>query len=210
MSREKSRFVKRIGMTVIGVLASGFGAGIFDFCSMGMDPFQVFAHGVWNLTSLGFGTLYMILNVAMLVFVVIFDRKKIGLGTLINIFLLGYVVEFTSKAFRCWFPEASLSIRIAWMLVAVVILCFASATYFTGNMGVSTYDAVALFMSEKQTKVKYQYCRIFTDLISVGIGFALGAIVGVGTLITAFFMGPLISFFKRFVTVPFLEGKPEK
>ena len=49
-----SQKIKRIIMTIIGVLGSGFGAGIFDFCRMGMDPFQVFAHGVWNKTNLGF------------------------------------------------------------------------------------------------------------------------------------------------------------
>ena len=198
---------KRIIMTVVGVLCSGFGAGIFDFSQMGMDPFQVFAHGVWNQTTMGFGTLYMILNVIMLIGVLIFDRKKIGLGTLINIFLLGYVVEYTSKLFTAIFPQASLGIRILGVLVALVILCFASAVYFTGNMGVSTYDAVALFLSEKQSKIKFQYCRIATDLICTIIGFLLGATVGIGTLITAFFMGPLISFFKKHVAEPFLYGK---
>ena len=74
-------------------------------------------------------------------------------------------------------------------------------------MGVSTYDAVALFLSEKQSKVKFQYCRITTDLICTIVGFILGATLGVGTVITAFFMGPLISFFKKYVTEPFLYGK---
>lgn len=202
-----SQKIKRIIMTIIGVLGSGFGAGIFDFCRMGMDPFQVFAHGVWNKTNLGFGTLYMIVNIIMLIGVFIFDRKKIGLGTLINIVFLGYVVEYTSKLFSNIFPQATLITRIICLVVAVIILCFASATYFTGNMGVSTYDAVALFLSEKQSKVKFQYCRITTDLICTIVGFILGATVGVGTVITAFFMGPLISFFKKYVTEPFLYGK---
>lgn len=207
-----NRKIKRIFMTVIGVLGSGFGAGIFDFSQMGMDPFQVFAHGVWNKTTLGFGTLYVIVNVIMLIGVIIFDRKKIGLGTLINIFLLGYVVEYTSKLFSSMFPNASFGIRLAWMVVAVIILCFASAVYFTGDMGVSTYDAVALYLSEKQSKVKFQYCRIATDVVCTVTGFLLGATVGIGTVITAFFMGPLISFFKKYVAVPFLYGKegPER
>lgn len=198
---------KRIIMTTVGVLGSGFGAGIFDFSRMGMDPFQVFAHGVWNKTSMGFGTLYMIINVIMLIGVLIFDRKKIGLGTLINIFLLGYVVEYTSKFFSSLFPDASLGVRLAGVIVAVIILCFASAIYFTGDMGVSTYDAVALYISQKQSKVKFKYCRIATDLVCTIIGYVLGATVGIGTLITAFFMGPLISFFKQYAAVPFLYGK---
>lgn len=205
MKKTKKREIKRILMTIVGVLCSGFGAGIFDFCQMGMDPFQVFAHGVWNLTSMGFGTFYVIVNVIMLIAVLIFDRKKIGLGTVINIFLLGYVVEYTSKLFQWIFPDASLVVRIICLIITVFILCFASSFYFTANMGVSTYDAVALYMSEKQSKVKFRYCRIATDLVCVGIGWFFGATVGIGTLITAFFMGPLISVFNKYVSEPFLN-----
>lgn len=92
------------------------------------------------------------------------------------------------------------------MTAAVVILCFASAMYFTADLGVSTYDAVALILEERKVG-KFKYLRITTDCICVAIGFVLGAIVGVGTLITAFFMGPLIDFFNVHVARPFLYGK---
>ena len=73
-------------------------------------------------------------------------------------------------------------------------------------------------ISERQSKVKFRYCRIITDLICVLIGAGLCLIggysisrvftvVGVGTIITAFFMGPLIEFFNVHVARPFLEGK---
>ena len=58
---------KRIFMTVVGVLVSGFCAGMFDFSAFGMDPFQVFAHGIWEKVNIGFGTLYVIINVILLV-----------------------------------------------------------------------------------------------------------------------------------------------
>jgi uncharacterized membrane protein YczE len=66
--------------------------------------------------------------------------------------------------------------------------------------------AVALVMAEKKI-AKFQYCRIGTDLICTVIGFMLGATVGVGTLVTAFFMGPIIAFFRRTVAEPFRYGK---
>lgn len=198
--------VKRIFMTVIGVLVAGFSAGMFDFTAFGMDPFQVFAHGVWNKTPLGFGTLYIIINAILLVIDFFWDKKKLGLGTLINLFLLGYVVQFSSWLFGKMFPNPTMLIRILVLLVAIVVMCFASAMYFTADMGVSTYDAVALTLHEK-TGWQFRLCRIGTDLICVIIGFALGAIVGVGTLVAAFGMGPLIDFFKKKVSEPFLYGK---
>ena len=199
-------------MTVFGVLICGFSVGMFDFSNLGVDPFQVFAHGVWLRTSLGFGTLYTIVNVIMLIAIFILDKKKIGLGTLINIFLLGYVAEFSSNLWVKLIPEPTFAIKLAFLIVAIVIMCFASALYFTGDLGVSTYDAVALMISEKQSKIKFQYIRIATDLFCVAFGFALGAnfkagYTGVGTIITAFFMGPLIAFFNKTVAIPLRYGK---
>lgn len=201
--REKQR---RILMTVVGVLTAGFSVGIFNFSVFGMDPFQVFAHGVWKHTSIGFGTFYAIVNLIMLVFIFFLDRKKIGLGTLINIFLLGYVVEFSSWLWTTLIPDPNLLIRSLALLIAIVIICFGSAMYFTGDLGVSTYDAIALLMAEKKI-AKFQYCRIGTDLVCTLTGFLLGATVGIGTLVTALFMGPIIAFFNIKIAIPFRYGK---
>jgi uncharacterized membrane protein YczE len=201
--KEKYR---RIIMTVFGVLVAGFSVGMFNFSAFGMDPFQVLAHGIWMHIPMGFGTFYAILNLVMLVFIFIIDRHKIGLGTVINIFLLGYVVEFSSWLFATRIPDPSLGIRASMLAIGIVILCFGSSLYFIGDMGVSTYDAVALILSERKI-ARFQYCRIGSDLICTIIGFALGATVGVGTLVTAFFMGPIIAFFNKQVSIPLRYGK---
>jgi len=196
---------RRVIMTVIGVLVAGFSVGMFNFSAFGMDPFQVFAHGVWNHMPIGFGTFYTILNLIMLIFIFIIDRKKIGLGTVINIFLLGYVVEFSSWLFETRIPNPTISIRILFLIVGIIILCFGSSLYFVGDLGVSTYDAVALILSEKKV-ARFQYCRIGSDLICTIIGFVLGATVGIGTLVTAFFMGPIIAFFNNKISIPLRYG----
>lgn len=204
--KEKHR---RIIMTIFGVLVAGFSVGMFEFSSFGMDPFQVFAHGVWNHISIGYGTFYTILNLIMLVLIFIFDRHKIGLGTVINIFLLGYVVEFSSLFFNTLIPNPTIGIRILFLMIGVIILSFGSSLYFIGDLGVSTYDAVALIMSDRKI-ARFQYCRIATDLICTSIGFILGATVGIGTLVTAFFMGPIISIFNNRVSIPLRYGKKKE
>ena len=88
--------------------------------------------------------------------------------------------------------------------------------YMTADLGVSTYDAVAIVMSSKWKLGKFKYIRICTDLVCVVIGCVLfvaagnslsmiPTIAGVGTIITAFFMGPLIDFFNVKFARPFLE-----
>lgn len=204
--REK---VGRILMAVIGVLVGGASVGLFKMSVFGTDPFQCLMNGLNNVIPIGFGTIYVIVNLLMLIGIFFLDRKYIGIATAINIFLLGYVVEYTEKFFRILTPTPSMFLRIVYLTVGIIILCLAAAFYFTADMGVSTYDAVALIISDK-TKWKFQYCRIGTDLICVIIGFLLNAVIGIGTLITAFFMGPIIAFFRKYLSEPFLKNVVQK
>lgn len=201
--------LKRAGMTLFGVFVCALSVGFFNNSLFGADPFQCFAAGLDNVIPLDFGTLYVIISAIMLVVVFLLDRHFINLGTFINLFLTGYVVQFSNWAIASLCPDPSLITRIIFLIIGVVVMCFASAIYFTADLGVSVYDAIALYL-DKKLPIPFRFIRIGTDLICVGIGFALGAIVGVGTLITALFMGPLIDFFNRTVARPFLYGKAAK
>lgn len=195
------RLQRRIWMTISGIFLAGISVGMFYHSDFGMDPFQVFAHGVWKQTTLSYGFLYTVLNLIMLVGVFLTDRKKIGLGTVFNIFLVGYIVEFSSGILEYILPDPTLIQRILLLILAVIFMCFGSSLYFTADLGVSTYDAVALILAER-TPVPFKFCRLGSDLICTIIGFILGATVGMGTLITAFFMGPLISYFNHKIAIP--------
>ena len=188
---------RRIWMTIVGVLVCGFSVGMFNFSVLGLDPFQVFVHGVFEILpegAPGFGTVYAAINLLMLIVIFLADKSKIGLGTVINIFLLGYVVEYSSLLFERLIPNPSLPVRFAFLLLGIVVMCFSSSLYFTADMGVSTY----------------QFCRISSDLFCTVVGFIFGATVGIGTVVTAFFMGPLIAFFNRTVAEPMRYGRKKE
>ena len=112
---------KRLIMCIIGVFLSGVAAGIFGFTAFGMDPFQVFAHGLWGLTPISYGTFYVILNAILLAFMFFFNRRMIGLGTIINLFLLGYVVEYTGVLLQRAFPSPSVLLRVVLMIIALIL-----------------------------------------------------------------------------------------
>lgn len=215
---KKDHLSKRILMSALGVVICGISVGMFKHASLGVDPFQSLMSGLDAVIPIHFGTLYVIANVLLLVFALILDRRKIGLATLINLFLLGYIAEFSQNCMSRLFPAPGLALRLLILVVAIVIMCLASAFYFTADLGVSTYDAVALIWSEKQHRIRFPICRVITDLFCVicGIllcrlaGFDLRRItgeVGIGTIITAFFMGPLIEVFNNSIAKPFLYGK---
>jgi len=220
--QSRAFFIKRILMTVFGVLGGGACVALFRMSVFGVDPFQAFMSGVEAaVPGISFGTLYVIVNLALLLFAFFTDRKKIGLGTFVNLFLLGYVIDFTHHFLLGQFPSVNMLGRIAFLAVGIVIICIASSIYFTANLGVSTYDAVALVLSERLPKLPFKYWRIITDSICVLVGvtlFIIGGnqlgsvftIIGLGTIISAFFMGPLIAFFNRTIAEPLLYGRSAK
>ena len=209
---------KRIGMSLFGVIICAISVGIFKIAALGVDPFQSFMAGLDALVPISFGTLYVITNAVLLLFALIFDRHYIGIATFINLFLLGYITQFTYEQLQKVIVNPSIVVRVICLVVGVVIICFGSAFYMTADLGVSTYDAIALIICNTWKKGKFQYVRIITDIVCVllGVGLFLLAggtigmiptIAGIGTIITAFFMGPLIEFFNVKVARPVLKGK---
>ena len=196
---KMDEFKKRLIMCIIGVFLSGVAAGIFGFTAFGMDPFQV-------LTPISYGTFYVILNAILLAFMFFFNRRMIGLGTIINLFLLGYVVEYTGVLLQRAFPSPSVLLRVVLMIIALILASLAASLYFVADMGVSAYDWIALTVSDRKGWA-FRVVRIATDFICVLTGGLLGAKVGIGTVLTAFCMGPIIQFFNEKVSTPLRYGK---
>ncbi len=205
-------------MSLFGVIICAISVGIFKIAALGVDPFQSLMSGLDKLIPIPFGTLYVIVNVILLSFSLIADRHYIGIATFINLFLLGYITQWTYEFLQTVIVNPSMIVRLLCLLIAIVIICFGSALYMTADLGVSTYDAVALILVNKWHIGQFKYIRIVTDVICVisgGVLFLLGGgkfaeiptIIGIGTIITAFFMGPLIEVFNQKVAIPMLNKK---
>ncbi|MBQ0070662.1 MAG: hypothetical protein KBS81_02190 [Spirochaetales bacterium] len=205
--KKRKELYKRILMNLISNCICGLSVGFFRQAAFGVDPFQCFCGGLANIIPISFGTLYVIINGVLLLFMLLLARSYIGIGTFINMFLLGYIIDFSDKMILSLFGAPGLGLRVFYLLFAVVILSFGSAFIFTADLGVSTYDWIALLAAKKQSRVPFRSIRIFTDCLCCAIGFVLGAIPGIGTIITAFFMGPLVSFFRTHFSEPFLYGR---
>lgn len=197
---------RRALMTIFGVTTGGLSVGFFKQSAFGVDPFQCLCAGLDNVIPIDFGTLYVIINAVLLVAVFLMNRKYIGLGTFINLFLLGYVVDFSNNTIHSLVGDPTMALRVIYLIVGLVVMCLASALYMTANLGVSTYDAIALHLAAKKI-APFRFIRIATDLCCVGIGFAFGYVPGVGTILAAFCMGPLISWFNGKVAQPLLNDK---
>ena len=201
------KFKPRFVMTTFGVLLCAFAVGFFKCSLFGVDPFQCFSMGVWGRffeNAASYGTYYMILSLVMLVINLFLDKHYIGIATFVNLFLTGYVVDFAQRIINRLAPNPGLALRVVFLLVGVLVMCFASSLYMTSDLGVSVYDSIPIVISNR-TGWQFRFVRICSDLICVTIGFLAGQMPGIGTVITAFFMGPLIDFFNRKFSRPFLD-----
>ena len=199
---------RKLAAVILGNLILGIGVAILRFSQMGNDPFCASTMAISGGLRMGLGTYQLILNVVLFVFQLLWGRSYIGLGTIINLFLLGYIVQFITWVLDTIFGVGialTLPQQLMIMVVALIILTFGLAMYQVAELGVAPYDFVALGLAER-FPIPYFALRVGTDaicvlviLIAVGTGFIgwEGSHLGIGTVITAFFLGPLVAYFSK-------------
>lgn len=197
---------KRILMAFVGVSLTGVSVGFFNYISLGPDPFTVLVNGIASLFGSTYGVFYMVVTGVLFVVVLFLDRHYIGIATLFNLFGIGIIADFVLGILKKVLGEQPLQMRLLLLAFTLVLLCFASSLYMTAQLGVSTYDALSLIMAEKKL-ASFRVCRIGTDLTCILVGVLCHSVVGIGTVLTAFGMGPIIHLFLIHVSTPLLHGR---
>lgn len=206
MSINWKKFLLRSLASIIGISLISFGSALSESMDMGLDPFTALNRGASSLLGFSLGNYQLVVNLIILAIVFFMKRSLIGWGTVYNMILVGYQVEFFTGMFTDNFAieEMSFIIRIIITIVAILIFTLGVAIYMDTELGVSPYDAIAPLITDK-TGWSYSPVRIVQDLVVVLAAFFIGGPVGVSTVITGFFAGPLISFFSKKVSQPMME-----
>lgn len=196
-----STYLKRVGWKrllamVLGNIFLGMGISIFKFAGLGNDPYSGMVMALADRVGMQYANLLLIINLFIFILEFVFGRSFIGAGTLANAFFLGYITTFFYSLWTHFFLlPRNLVVQIPIMLVGTIVTGFGVSMYQTPNVGVSPYDSLSLIMTERLPKISYFWNRIFTDAICALICFLAGGIVGLGTLVSAFGLGPVIDFF---------------
>ncbi|MDO5539515.1 MAG: DUF6198 family protein [Eubacteriales bacterium] len=197
---------KKITAVILGNSILGIGVALLRFSQMGNDPFCAANMALSDGSGIGLGVFQMAVSLILFIVQLICGRKYIGLGTIVNVFLLGYIVEYVGKGIELIAGNGqsyALWQQLIIMAVALVILSFGLAMYQVADMGVSPYDYLALGMTDHMP-TQYFANRIITDGVCViviltavfvkFIGWDMSHL-GVGTVITVFCLGPLVQVF---------------
>lgn len=187
--------LRRFVLMLFGNLFLGLGIGIFKLSAMGNDPFTAMVMSLSDHLPLSYASFLICLNLVLFLIELWGNKKLIGVGTIVNMFLMGYVVTFFVNLFtHSGLTPNSMPMQVVFVLVGVVITSFGVALYQRPDVGVAPYDALSLILDER-LPIPYFWCRMATDVTCAVITFFAGGLLGLGTLICAFGLGPIVSFF---------------
>jgi uncharacterized membrane protein YczE len=176
---------------IVGLLLYGFTMGMMVRAVLGLDPWDVFHQGLTALVNrwvpLSYGTVITIVSVFVLLLWIPL-RQRPGIGTVANAAIIGFATDATLRVL----PEfGNLTVRIAVLALAIAGNALAGALYIGAGLGPGPRDGLMTGLVARGVG-SVRLVRTTIELSVLGIGWVLGGVVGVGTVLYALAIGPLL------------------
>ena len=178
---------RRITQLLIGLAMYGISLAMFIRASLGLDPWDVFHQGVSEKTGFSIGVVVIVVSFLVLLLWIPL-RQMPGFGTLANAVLVGVFADL-----GLWLiPEFShLGGQIAMLAGAVILNGIASACYIGARLGPGARDGLMTGLV-RRTGWSVRLVRTGIEVVVLAVGFLLGGSVGVGTVVYALAIGPIV------------------
>ena len=182
---------RRFTQLLVGLLLYGITMGMMVRAVLGLDPWDVFHQGLTALVNqwipLSYGAVITIVSVLVLLLWIPL-RQRPGIGTIANAAIIG----FTTDATLAVLPEfTDLTVRIVVLALAIVGNALAGALYIGAGLGPGPRDGLMTGIVGRGIG-SIRLVRTTIELTVLGIGWVLGGVVGVGTVVYALAIGPLL------------------
>ncbi|MDF3829466.1 hypothetical protein P3T83_17315 [Pseudocitrobacter sp. 2023EL-00150] len=179
--------LRRLIQLYIGLALYGVSTAMFVRADLGADPWNVFDLGVASLLSMNIGLVIIATGVLVLLFWIPL-RQRPGLGTVSNVIVLGLTADATLAILP---PLESLVARSALLAAAIVVNALATGMYIGAGFGAGPRDGLMTGLHAR-TGWSVRVIRTTIELSVLVIGVLLGGTFGVGTVLYALAIGPLI------------------
>lgn len=191
----------RVVLLLIGLWIAHLGVTLFLQTNLGSDPFNVFVQGLFRAipwpewAGMTHGRVHLLVSLLIMVVLLVVDRSYVGIGTVLCMALGGPIIDVYTLWLAPFLNEKlPLAVRVPMLAVGCVILAFGMTIVIRSQAGTGPNDLVAVVLSDKSGK-PFGPVRIGVDLTFALVGFALGGVVGIGTIICAFLVGPAAQLF---------------
>lgn len=191
----------RVVLLLIGLCIAHLGVTLFLQTELGSDPFNVFVQGLFRAlpwpawAAMTHGRVHLLVSLLILLVLLMADRSYVGVGTVLCMALGGPIID----VYTLWLaPMIHGGLPLLWRLGLLVagclILAFGMTIVIRSQAGTGPNDLVAVVLSDKLKK-PFGPVRVAVDCAFAGIGLALGGVLGIGTVVCAFLVGPAAQLF---------------
>lgn len=187
---------RRLVQLVLGLWLYGATMALLVESGLGLDPWDVFHEGLTRHVPLSFGQVVIVVGAVVLLLWVPL-RQRPGLGTVLNVLLIGIAVDVT----LAWLPTPDhLAVQATFLALGVVGNGLAGALYIGADLGTGPRDGLWTGVV-RRTGRSVRLVRTGLEVTVLLVGFALGGTVGVGTVVYALAIGPVVQLFLPVVRV---------
>ena len=182
----------RTGALLFGLMGYGFSMAVMVRAGLGLDPWDVFHQGLAGRTGMTIGIASAVVGVAVLLAWIPL-RNRPGIGTIANIVVIAVTVD-VALAFLP--TPTGLPLRIAMLLGAVLLNAVSTVLYIGAGLGPGPRDGLMTGLVAR-TGLSVRLVRTSIEATVLAVGWLLGGTVGIGTLVYAFGIGPLVQLVLR-------------
>ena len=188
---------RRIAQLLVGLFLYGAGCALTVEAGLGVDPWTVFAQGLSVRTGIGIGWITNIVGFFVLLLWIPL-RQKPGIGTIANILLVGTSMQIVLGIVP---PVSGFAVQLATLLGGIVLVAVASGLYIGAHFGPGPRDGLMTGMNARLGWPIW-LCRALVEVSVLLVGWLLGGTVGIGTVLFAGLIGPLVH-----VALPLLDTR---
>ena len=172
----------------IGLILFGLGETMLIAANVGVSPWTVLAQGISIKTGYSIGISTFIVSIGVLILWIPLKQKP-GIGTILNTIIISIVLDVSLPYLPT--PE-SFFLQALQVFIGVIIVGLGSGFYLISNLGPGSRDGLMTGL-QKKTNLPIALIRATIEVSAVVFGFYLGGVVGIGTLVFAFGIGPAVS-----------------
>lgn len=189
--------IERAARLFAGCVLLGAGIALMVLADLGLSPWDVLHQGVSERTGIPIGTVGIIVGLGVLAAWVPL-KERVRWGTAVNVVFVGLTVDLTLAVAPE--PDAAVA-KILCLAAGVGVIGLGTALYIGAGLGTGPRDGLMTALS-RRTSRSIRLVRTAIELTALAVGAALGGSVGIGTLVFALAIGPLIQLFLGYLTVP--------
>ncbi len=177
-----------------GLILFGIGIALMKQSQLGLSPWEVLHDGISKLSGIQIGTVSILIGIVVLLLWIPM-REKPGIGTILNILIVGNVTNLT----LIFLPVSNqLLMQIIWLVLGLLMIGLASALYLSSSLGAGPRDGLMMALY-RQTSFSIRLIRSVMEVGVLLVGWLLHGTIGIGTLAFAFGIGPIIQFMFRLI-----------